>query len=130
MTRVLVADDEPMVLRLYRMALQREGYTVESVGNGQQALDAIRKQPPDALITDIEMPKLSGEALCRCIAEEMPGRRFPIVVQTSLTAEQHRSWSADIPHLWFMEKPVSIRKLIAYLDTALTSMESMEAANE
>lgn len=119
MPHILIADDEPMVLRVYKTSLQREGYTVETVGNGEMALAAIRLRRPDALITDIEMPKMSGEQLCRQIAAELPDRVFPIIVQTSLTADQHRSWSADIDNLSFMEKPISLRKLIDIVRTSL-----------
>lgn len=124
MSHILIADDEPMVLRVYKTSLQREGYTVETVGNGELALAAIRARQPDALITDIEMPKLSGEQLCRQIAAEIPDRRFPIIVQTSLTADQHRSWSAEIDNLAFMEKPISLRKLMDSLRMSLASVTS------
>ncbi|MDH4022865.1 MAG: response regulator, partial [Gammaproteobacteria bacterium] len=62
--RILIVDDEAVALRVLRVGLERGGYQVDSAANGQQALAAILEAPPDALITDIEMPMMSGEELC------------------------------------------------------------------
>ena len=55
MNRILIADDEPHVLRVLKMSLEREGYAVEVCANGREALDRIQRDPPDVLITDIQM---------------------------------------------------------------------------
>lgn len=121
MRRVLVVDDEPMVIRVLRLALEKAGYSVTKANNGEEALIQIREQAPDVVITDIEMPRLDGEGLCRQIEKEMPDRQFPIFVVTSLTAVEHRRWSAEMTNLHFLEKPISARRLLAglseYFDT-------------
>jgi len=79
------------------------------------------------LVTDIEMPRISGKELCLQIQETMPDRKFPIFVSTSLTALEHREWSGKISNLVFLEKPISIRKLraaIAELEDASVLAES------
>lgn len=119
MTRVLVVDDDPIVLRVIRLALEREGYEVSTCANGHEALEEVGNQPPDAMITDIEMPQMTGEELCKEIHRLMPDSTFPIFVVTSLTALEHRNWSSSIPNLHFMEKPVSARQLIAKLGACL-----------
>ncbi len=129
MTRVLIVDDEPMVIRIYRLALEAEGYQVETASNGALGLASVREQAPDALVTDIEMPKMSGEELCLTIAQEMPERQFPIIVQTSLTADQHRSWSAGIDNLLFLEKPISMRRLIDSLEELLGDEQTAASAH-
>lgn len=129
MARILIVDDEPMVIRIYRLALEAEGYQVATAPNGALGLESIRQQAPDALVTDIEMPRMSGEELCLALAKEMPDRKFPIVVQTSLTADQHRSWSAGIDNLLFLEKPISMRRLIDSLDQLLGSEQSAAGAH-
>lgn len=110
--RVLIVDDEALVLRVLKLALERAGYEVESRPNGAAAYERILERRPDVLITDIEMPKMTGEELCKRIHEELPDRKFPIFVATSVTAIQHRIWSESIPGLRFLEKPVSASKLI------------------
>lgn len=115
MPHILIVDDEPMVIRVLRLALEKAGYSVTKANNGEEALERIREQTPDVVITDIEMPRLDGEGLCRRIAEEMPGRQFPIFVVTSLTAVEHRRWSAEMKNLHFLEKPISARRLLSSL---------------
>jgi two-component system OmpR family response regulator len=115
MTRILLVDDEPTVRRVMRLALERAEFTVTAAENGEVALAAIREAAPDVLITDIEMPRMNGRALCAAIEKEFPDRRFPIFVVTSLTEREHRRWSTLISNLYFAEKPISVRKLIKQL---------------
>ena len=114
--RILIADDEPHVIRVLKQSLERQGYAVEGVLNGEAALEKVREQPPDVLITDIQMPRMTGEALCKKIQAELPQRDFLIFVLTSRTEIEHREWSRHITNLQFLEKPISIRKLIAQLN--------------
>lgn len=110
--RVLIVDDEALVLRVLKLALERAGYEVEACPNGEAAYERILERRPDVLITDIEMPRMTGEELCKRIHEELPERKFPIFVATSVTAVEHRIWSQSIPNLRFLEKPVSASRLL------------------
>jgi CheY-like chemotaxis protein len=116
MRKILIADDEPHVLRVLKMSLEKEGYEVDTCANGMEALARIEKAAPDVLITDIQMPLMTGEELCRHIDEYMPQRKFLIFVLTSRTEIEHREWSRNIKNLLFLEKPVSIRNLVDKLD--------------
>lgn len=116
MKRILIADDERHVLRVLIQALERAGYSAEGVLTGEAALEKIVEQPPDVLITDVQMPRMTGEELCRRIQEGMPDRDFLIFVVTSRTEVEHREWSRQIDNLRFLEKPVSIRRLVSSLD--------------
>jgi len=113
MKKILLVDDEPMVLRVMRGALEKEGYQVDIAVDGEAAWAKIKESCPDVLVTDIEMPRLSGRDLCQRIQQELPDREFPIFVSTSLTALEHREWSRNISRLVFLEKPISVRKLRA-----------------
>jgi DNA-binding response OmpR family regulator len=115
MTTVLLVDDEPQIRRIMRVALEKGGFSVDTAENGEVALAKIRANGPDVVITDIEMPRMDGRALCAAIEKEFVSRAFPIFVLTSLTAREHRDWSAGIANLSFLEKPVSVRKLISRL---------------
>ncbi len=116
MRRVLVADDEPHMARVLKLYLERAGYSVETCANGLQALVAVREQAPDVLITDIQMPQMSGRELCQMLEQELPQRSFPIFVMTSRTDREEREWTAAIRGLFFLEKPLSMRALVARLD--------------
>ena len=117
MENILIAEDEPHVARLLCRALEKDGYIVDAVHNGVQALERISEKLPDILITDINMPKMDGEQLCKHLKENMPERKFPIIVLSSRTEVEHREWSQSMNDTVFMEKPVSIRKLIKFLES-------------
>jgi len=116
MKQILIADDEAHVIRVLKQSLQRQGYEVEGVLNGEAAFEKISQSAPDVLITDIQMPRMTGEQLCKKIQETWPEREFLIFVLTSRTEIEHREWSQQINNLMFLEKPVSTRKLIVKLD--------------
>jgi CheY-like chemotaxis protein len=80
MSKILITEDEPHVIRVLKLSLEKHGYQVDQAPNGKVALDKIRQQEPDVLITDLHMPRLSGEALCKQLQEEMPQRKFLIFV--------------------------------------------------
>ncbi len=115
MNKIMLVDDEMHVLRILKVSLEKQGYQVETHNNGLDALEALARYKPDVLITDIQMPRMSGEELCYQIEEKFPDRDFLIFVLTSRTEMEHREWSARIDNLKFMEKPVSIRNLLNQL---------------
>lgn len=116
MKRILIVDDEPHVIRVMRLSLERNGYEVFTAANGEIALQWLADNTPDVMLTDIDMPRMTGEQLCKEINHSMPERTFRIIVLTARAELEHRQWSASYPNMDFMEKPVSIRKLIARLD--------------
>lgn len=122
--RILIADDEPHMIRVITQFLERAGYQVQIVRNGQKALDAIRESPPDLLLTDIQMPNMTGEQLCEALQREMPERTFPIMVMTSMTDIEHRQWTAAMRNTTFLEKPLSMRKLIVQLDQLFADQQA------
>lgn len=126
--RILLVDDQPHVVRVLRLTLEREGYTVEVAGNGAIAIEQIRMQAPDVLITDIQMPVMTGEALCRTIHAEFPQRAFPILVMTSMTERDNRKWAGEIPNTQFLEKPLSPRSLVSTL-AKLVAQQPSHVAN-
>ena len=113
--RILVADDELHMLRVVKLFLERAGYKVDTASNGQEALDSILRDPPDVLLTDINMPRMTGQQLCMELEKRLPARKFPIFVMTSMTERENRDWTVNIPNTALLEKPVSMRMLIADL---------------
>ena len=116
-----LVDDEAVPARIVRMALERKGYQVDVFRNGLEALEQIRSCQPDGLITDIEMPVMTGEELCKHISSEIPDRSFPIFVVTSVPDQIHRQWTGEMHDVHFVEKPVSINQLTEALQQAFQS---------
>ena len=121
MKRISVVDDNPVLIKVLRLGLESAGYEVDSSSDGLEFLKKLDHRAPDALITDIQMPNIGGKELCISIDKQMPDRQFPIVVMTSSSEPEHREWADQISNLKFMEKPISIRRLLAHLDECLNS---------
>ena len=128
MKRILIVDDEATVIRVLRLALEGAGYAVETAANGSECLVRLCDDHPDFLITDIDMPRMSGKELCLAIEEQFPDRSFPIVVLTSRTELEHRDWTRNIDNLEFMEKPVSVRRLTAHVNQCLSAKAVQEVS--
>lgn len=114
---VLLVDDEPHVLRVLRLTLEREGYSVATATDGVAALSAMSNQRPDVLVTDINMGGMSGRTLCPLARAMYPDYPFLILVMTSMTAADERDWVQQLPNTEFLEKPLSPRNLVARLSS-------------
>jgi DNA-binding response OmpR family regulator len=125
MKRILIVDDEAHMTRVLKLYLERTGYAVETVQNGQVALDSILKSAPDAMVTDIQMPMMTGKELCLALEEQCPQRKFPIFVMTSMTDQEHREWTGKISNLEFLEKPLSMRALTRELNKYFALEQAM-----
>ena len=119
MKRILIVDDHAPVRRVMSMGLERAGFSVTAASDGAECLVKLCNEFPDFLVTDIDMPRMTGKELCLEIEKQFPERPFPIVVLTSRTELEHRDWTSGIDNLTFMEKPVSIRKLVAHITERL-----------
>ena len=128
MKKIMIVDDHAPVLRVLRLGIEEAGYEVESASNGSECLVKLCDGLPDFLVTDIDMPRMSGRELCMAIEEQFPHRAFPIVVLTSRTELEHRDWTRGIDNLTFMEKPVSVRRLIALIGRKLNASEAVASA--
>lgn len=111
----MVVDDQAAVIRVLRLGIEDAGYEVDSASNGSECLVKLCDGLPDFLVTDIDMPRMNGKELCMAIEKQFPDRSFPIVVLTSRTEMEHRDWTGDIANLNFMEKPVSVRRLVSLI---------------
>jgi DNA-binding response OmpR family regulator len=74
------------------------------------------------------MPRMTGRELCQAIEEQFPDRTFPIVVLTSRTELEHRDWTRAIDNLTFMEKPVSVRRLLSHIGKSLSNSDQLAGA--
>ena len=115
MKKVMIVDDHAPVIRVLRLGIEEAGFEVDSAGNGSECLIKLCECLPDFLVTDIDMPRMNGKELCLAIQKQFPDRTFPIVVLTSRTELEHRDWTRGIDNLEFMEKPVSVRRLVSYI---------------
>lgn len=122
--RILVVDDEPHVTRLVKQKLSREGYDVQTAGNGLEALQALTEDGPfDAVVTDFNMPKMDGRQLCESIRERFSGERIHVFLVTARLEDNLLKWVGDMPTIQYIEKPVSLQDLCRRLAKCFAETE-------
>ena len=88
--RVLVVDDSLTTRSLERSILESRGYEVVVAADGVDALERLRSQPIDLVVSDLEMPRMDGYELTAEIRRDERLRRLPVVLVTSLDSREHR----------------------------------------
>jgi DNA-binding response OmpR family regulator len=109
MSRVLVVEDEPAIRDAVSYALQGEGYEVDSVADGETALEHARLRDYDVMILDLLLPRLSGTEVCRRVREESA---LPIIMLTAKSAETDRVLGLEIGADDYVTKPFSMAELV------------------
>lgn len=110
---ILVADDEPYVLRSLEFILKKEGYRVLTAADGQEALDKAVEERPDLLLLDIQMPRMDGNSVCRSLRENPERKDVYIVMITAKGQEADRLQSLECGANEYITKPFSPRKVIS-----------------
>jgi two-component system, OmpR family, response regulator MprA len=128
MARILVVDDEPAVRRALERALKLERYDVELAEDGEQALDVLARDPADAVILDVAMPRLDGLEVCRRLRQA--GDRTPILMLTARDAIDDRVKGLDVGADDYLVKPFALRELQARLRALLRRGGDGEADEE
>ena len=109
---ILVADDEPFVLRSLEFILKKEGHRVVTATNGEDALERIRAERPDLVFLDIQMPRMDGNTVCRTLREDPAHQGLYIIMITAKGQEADRLQSLACGANEYITKPFSPRKLV------------------
>jgi DNA-binding response OmpR family regulator len=83
MNNILVVDDDALILHLYRQKFSEAGFAVETASDGISAVRALRLQPPNLVVLDLMMPRLSGEEVLKFIRSDAALRNTPVVILTN-----------------------------------------------
>ena len=110
MAKILVVEDEPALQETLAYNLTRQGYTVETAGDGQTALETARRLRPDLIVLDIMLPVLDGYEVCRVLRQEM---NAPILMLTARDEEFDRVLGLELGADDYLTKPFSMRELLA-----------------
>ena len=122
--KVLVIDDDAQIRRVVELKLRNRGYEVLMAMNGQEGLSLIKSQQPDAVVTDIVMPKLDGQTLCKQTNHLKKQRPFLTIVMTNRISPDDRNWVKDMQDTELMEKPFSPTRLLGCIDEYFRRGES------
>lgn len=112
--KVLIIDDQPDLREMLALRLQSFGFLVETAENGRDGLEKIKKQKPDAIITDIHMPEVDGFTLLKEVKKlcRSEGRNIPIIAITGVKKGPEMQALFEMEGVnAFFEKPVDGKKL-------------------
>jgi len=110
--KVLVVDDEPFMIRLIGIVLERDGYQMLHASNGQEAVDLARRAPPDLIIMDGMMPRMDGLTALRLLKQEAITCGIPVILLTANPNRFSREDAVSSGATVFLTKPFSPTQLL------------------
>lgn len=114
--KILIVEDEPMIIDVIKAYLERAGYIVYSAINGSEALKIIKEVSFDFLILDLMLPDFSGEEICKRVRETSD---VPIMMLTAKTAEEDRINGIVMGADDYLTKPFSPREVVVRVEAIL-----------
>lgn len=109
---ILVVDDEASVVEVVCLYLKREGFQVRVARDGQEAMVAIRQQPPALVVLDLMLPKIDGLEIMRRLRDE-PGQTVPVIMLTARRQETDRIYGLELGADDYVVKPFSPAELVS-----------------
>ena len=125
--RVLVVDDEPNIVELARMYLEKEGYRVESASDGATALEQIQTHEPALIVLDLMLPELDGFEVCRRTRAKSD---VPIIMLTARDEDVDKIVGLELGADDYLTKPFNPRELVARVKAILRRSERSVRPNE
>jgi len=118
---LLIVEDVPNILDFLEVTLKFKGYEVLKARNGQEALDAMQKQRPALIITDILMPKMDGFTLLYHLRTDLATRDIPVVfLSATYIAPEDKAFAMAIGATRFLEKPIDTEEFLLTVAELLT----------
>ena len=116
--KILAIDDEPEMLSLVRLSLERGGYQIVTCESGSKAWDSIIAEKPDLLVLDVMLPGIDGYSLQIKLSQEEATKSLPVIVMTAL--EPSRTLFKKFPQVvGFMTKPFNPDELLQKVESTI-----------
>ncbi|MGH8459584.1 MAG: response regulator, partial [Nevskiales bacterium] len=128
--RILIIEDDKDIRGLLRYDLEREGFRVSESEDGVEGLAQVRKSPPDLLVLDLMLPRLSGLEICKQVRREEATQRIPILILTARSEEPDRIVGLELGADDYVTKPFSPRELVARVKALLRRTEPVAVSSE
>jgi DNA-binding response OmpR family regulator len=117
--KILIVDDDPIILRLLASRLKNSGYDVVNAIDGESGLKKAIAKKPDLVLLDIIMPGLNGFEVCKRLKENDKTKDIPVIMLTALAGEKDLSKSLEEGADCFITKPFSAVDLLHVIKTAM-----------
>ena len=122
---VLLVDDEPSILQLARMYLERDGFRIQEAKDGEVALEAIKRLQPALVVLDVMLPKLDGFEVCRRVRAE--NNSIAILMLTARDEDIDKILGLELGADDYLTKPFNPRELVARVKAILRRGENKSA---
>jgi DNA-binding response OmpR family regulator len=119
---VLIVDDEPMARTLLRLMLVRAGFNVSEAEDGFDALNKVKKDPPDIILLDVMMPGMDGFTVCETLRNEEDTAALPIIMLSAKTDLESINRGLRLGATKYLTKPISPEDLTRHVSDALNDM--------
>ncbi len=113
--RILIADDEPYLIRSLSYILRKEGYQVDTAMDGLEALEMVRRLKPRLLFLDLQLPKIDGFEVCRQIKSDPQLQKTYIILLTAKGQDEDRRRGLAAGADEYLKKPYSPKEVVMHL---------------
>ena len=127
MSRVLVVDDDPGIVKLVRAYLEQAGFGVLTAYDGKKAMQIARHESPDLVILDLMMPEMDGWDVCRALRKESD---VPVIMLTARVEETDKLVGLELGADDYVTKPFSPRELVARVRSVLRRAQGLPSKPE
>jgi two-component system, OmpR family, response regulator len=124
--RILVADDDPVIVRLLQVNFKLEGYDVETAAHGEEAIQKAREMRPQLILLDVMMPGLDGWRVAEQLLEDERTMRIPIIFLTARAEFRDRARGLDIGGVDYVTKPFNPLELAPLVQSLLERIDRGE----
>jgi DNA-binding response OmpR family regulator len=128
--KILVVDDEPVLVETMAYNLEQAGYLVITAADGSTALEAARREPPDLIILDIMLPEMDGLEVCRQLRRESNTAMTPIMMLTAKGDEIDKVVGLEVGADDYVTKPFGRRELLARVRALLRRADYPSASDD
>ena len=118
--KILIVDDEPNIVMSLEFLLKKEGFTTETAGDGDMALDKVRSFVPDLMLLDVMMPKKSGFEVCEILRADTTLSQPRIIMLTAKGREAEQAKGLALGADAYVLKPFSTKDLVAKIREILS----------
>ncbi len=117
--RILIVEDQAMIVNMLRMRLEANHYEVITAGDGQEGLEKAHKENPSLIILDVMLPKMNGYKVCQLLKSDPKYNTIPIIISSGRTPQEIRKVSKEVGADAYVNKPFQAEALLSKMKELL-----------
>ena len=117
--KVLIVDDEIHIVHVVAIKLRNNGYTVITAENGAEAFEKACQEMPDIIVTDFQMPVMTGIEFVEKLRQNQTTKHIPVIMLTARSFAIEEEQKQDLQISAYISKPFSPKELLSYIEDAL-----------